>query len=127
MTYLSLVPCPLSLVPCPSLTARDKGQGTRDKGLSQVVATVNAVPTAHAVRLAAIVAGRCVAWQRLGAAATVRLADLVDLVALGAGDLARHAPPLQVRLDLPRREVTVLDVLREVDLDQLVQPAVLRR
>ena len=52
---------------------------------------------------------------------------LFVVLALRTGDLARHLPLVQVGLDLAGREVAVVDVLGQVDLDQLVEPAVLGR
>src|SRR5262249_17509804 len=94
---------------------------------SQAIATVNATPAAHAVAFAAVMAGGRRGGQRLGAAGAVRLAHLVDVLTLRTGDLRRDPPPLQVRLDLAGREIALVNVLGQVDLDQLVKPTLVRR
>ena len=80
---------------------------------------MNATTAAHAVALAAVLAGRSRVGQRLGALETIRVADLVGRLALGADHLRGQAAELQVGLEFPRREITVVGVLRQVDAEQL--------
>src|SRR5262249_48699715 len=84
---------------------------------------MNAVSAAPAAGPTTALPGRRRIRHRFGAARAIRLADLVDLLALAAGHFLRHTPPFQVGLDLPGREVAVLGVLGQVDLDELKEPA----
>src|SRR5438128_2688888 len=72
---------------------------------TQQTTAMNAVSAAHAADLTTVMTGRRRIGQRFGATGTVRLADLVHLLALAAGHFLRHATPVQVGLDLPGREV----------------------
>src|SRR5262249_20311662 len=87
----------------------------------------DAAAAAHAVGLATVVARGRRVGQGLGTLAAIRLAHLVDRLALGTVDLARDLPLLQVRLDLAGGEVALVGVLGQVDLDALIEPALLRR
>src|SRR5207249_11453583 len=87
----------------------------------------DAAAATHAVGLAAMVARRRRVGQRFGALAAVRLAHLVDCLALRTVYLTRHLALLQIRLDLASGEVALVDILRQVDLDQLEEPALLGR
>src|SRR5262245_42462143 len=88
---------------------------------------MNAKAAAHAVVLAAH--GTWGGWlsQGLGTFDAERRANFVDRVALGAGDLLRDTLPFQIAFELAGREVAIVDVFTQVDLDQLKEPSVLRR
>src|SRR5262249_38074846 len=90
------------------------------------IATVDAIAAAHPIGLAAVGTRGGRARKRFSSARAVRLANLVDVLALGARHFLGHAPAFQVGLDLAGREIAILGVLRQVDLDQLVKPALVR-
>src|SRR2546421_102610 len=87
------------------------------------VGAVDAAAGGRAVGRGGVVTGGGRVGERLGAAGAVGLADLVGVLTPGAGDLGGDAPAVQVGLDLAGGEVPVVDVLGEVDLDQLEEPA----
>src|ERR1700687_3252993 len=86
-----------------------------------------AVSAAHAVDLAAIGARRCRIGQGFRAPRTIGRPYLVDLLTLWADRFLGHAPVFKISLDLAGGEVSVLHILRQIDLDELVKPAVFGR
>src|SRR5262249_33070774 len=85
----------------------------------------DAAAASHAAALAAMAARRALLRQSLAALDAVRLADLVRRLALGALGFLAGLLALQIPLDLLRREVTLVDVLGEIDLDELEEPALI--
>src|SRR5215831_11842235 len=118
----ALAPCPC---PCPFHNWARAGARAVHGDLSEPVAAVDAAAAAHAIGLAAMVAGGRPFRKRLGTLGAIRLADLIVRLALRTGDLARHAALLQVGLDFASRKIPLVHILGKIDLEQLVEPAVL--
>src|SRR5260370_41147058 len=91
--------------------------------LAQRVSAMDAVSAAHAVDLAAIGARRRRIGQWLAATHAIGRSCLVRLLALRARNFFGDAPLFQIGLDLACGKIAVLDVLRQVDPDKLVKPA----
>src|SRR5262245_19071063 len=88
------------------------------------MAAIHAEPTAHAAGFSALdAADRCLV-QRAGAFRAVRRANRTGRLALPTADLARDLFPFQVGLEVPGGEVALVDVFRQVDLQQLPEPTV---
>src|SRR5207244_1936993 len=94
---------------------------------TETISAIDAAPAAHAVRLAAMATIRHRLCERCGTLVAIRLPNRVGRLALGARQLLGETPALQVCFDLSAREITVVNVLSQVNFDEFEQPALFCR
>src|SRR5579871_4007636 len=95
--------------------------------LPQTITAKDTAAAAHPVRLATMVAARHQVGERRSTATAKWLPNRVGRLTLRAGHFLCNSPSLQVCLDFSAGEVPRVDIFREIDLDQLKQPALLAR